>query len=250
MNLTASQISAIKYYIGDVQGDDPFWSDGKAYLVLNSLFYPDISTEQARTKEGKKLNPVILKEPERLLYVLSNLLSACEYGRSAPVQTAYRVERYSDYLLNAKEGKTISFTSTSTAGFLNAYRDRKGVALMKFHISEGTPCIPVENALDSYAKPDEQEILLPPWLSLHLTECELSPNEQKITDSDGKPPLISVDVEITGVLPFPSPVQIPESGNLAGMRVLSALNQGIEPSQDDISTYCAWKRAIITNLLR
>ncbi len=249
MKLTDSQISAVKYYIGDVQGDDPFWSDGKAYLVLNSLFYPDISTEQARTMEGKYLNPIILEDVPRLLDVLSNLFSACEFGRSAPAQIAYRVERYSDYLLNRKAGKTISFTSTSTAGFLNAYRDRKGIALMKFHIPEGTPCIPVENALDSYAKPDEQEILLPPWLQLQFTECELSPDELKITDSDGKPPLISVDVEIVGTVPFLSPVEIPEGGNLAGMRVLSALNQGTEPHQDDVSAYCAWKRAIVTQIL-
>ncbi len=249
MKLTDSQISAVKYYIGDVQGDDPFWSDGKAYLVLNSLFYPDISTEQARTVEGKYLNPIILEDVPRLLDVLSNLFSACEFGRSAPSQIAYRVERHSDYLLNRKAGKTISFTSTSTAGFLNAYRDRKGIALMKFHIPEGTPCIPVENALDSYAKPDEQEILLPPWLQLQFTECELSPDELKITDSDGKPPLISVDVEIVGIVPFLSPAEIPEGGNLAGMRVLSALNQGTEPRQDDISAYCAWKRAIVTQIL-
>lgn len=248
MKLTDSQISAVKYYIGDVQGNDPFWSDGKAYLVLNSLFYPDITTEQARIAEGKKLNPIILEDPKRLLYVLSNLLSACEMGRSAPAKTTYRVERYSDYLINQQAGKTISFTSTSTAGFLNAYRDRKGIALMKFHIPEGTPCIPVENALDSYVKPDEQEILLPPWLQLRFMECELSPNERNITDSDGKPPLISVDVEIMGRLPSPSPIEIPEGGNIAGMRVYSALNEGIEPTQDDISAYCAWKRAIITQI--
>ena len=175
--LNASEISAVKYYIGDVQGDDPFWSDGKAYLVLNSLFYPDIVTEQARTAEGKRLNPVILEDVPRLLSVLSNLFSASEYGRSAPAQIAYRVERYSDYLINAEAGKTISFTSTSTAGFLNDYRDRKGIALMKFHIPEGTPCIPVENALDYYAKSAEQEILLPPWLQLQFTECELSAEE-------------------------------------------------------------------------
>ena len=247
--LNASEISAVKYYIGDAKGDDPFWGDGKAYLVLNSLFYPDIVTEQARTAEGKRLNPVILEDVPRLLSVLSNLFSASEYGRSAPAQIAYRVERYSDYLINVKAGKTISFTSTSTAGFLKDYSDRKGIALMKFHIPEGTPCIPVENALDYYAKPNEQEILLPPWLQLQFTECELSAEELQITDSDGKPPLISVNVEIVGILPFPSPVEIPEGGNLAGMRVFSALNQGIEPNQDDISLYCAWKRAIVTQIL-
>ena len=121
---------------------------------------------------------------------------------------------------------------------------------MKFHIPEGMPCIRVENALEHYAKPDEQEILLPPWLKLQFQECELTPHGLQITDSDGNPPLISVDVEINGVLPFPFPVEIPEGGNLAGMRVLSALNQGIQPDKNDISAYCAWKKAIITNLQR
>ena len=64
--LNEKEIRALRFYIGDVSGSDPFFSDPKAYVVLNSLFFPDISSERARAAEGKLLNPAIIADTERL----------------------------------------------------------------------------------------------------------------------------------------------------------------------------------------
>ena len=74
--LTDRQLRAVRYYIGDVSGIDPFWGDGKAYVALNALFFPGIETEKNRAKEGKYLNPAILEDTDRLTELLSDLLSA------------------------------------------------------------------------------------------------------------------------------------------------------------------------------
>ena len=66
MELRDAQLRAVKWYIGDVEGDDPFWGDPKAYVTLNSLFFPGTATEEARAAEGKPLNPEILRDEERL----------------------------------------------------------------------------------------------------------------------------------------------------------------------------------------
>ncbi|HOR21450.1 MAG TPA: hypothetical protein PLY43_01865, partial [Ruminococcus sp.] len=74
--LTSDQLRAVRYYIGDVSGNDPFWSQPKAYLVLNSLLFPGIETEKARAAEGKLLDPELLSDTGRLLKVYRELFSA------------------------------------------------------------------------------------------------------------------------------------------------------------------------------
>ena len=232
----------LKYYIGDVSGNDGFWSEPKAYLVLNSLFYDGIETEISRTKEGKFLNPAILDDVDRLLDFYDNMFSAFRKCHTESNIITYRVERYSDFMPIRKINRTISFTSTSMGGFLDAYRDRKGITLIKFSISENVPCIDVAKALDFYAKSDEKEVLLPPFMKLDLTEITLTEKELSITDSDGKSPVNSYKAVC-------SPVNIKErTGNIsrdgaeAGQRIYNALNNSILPAENDIETYTQWKK--------
>ncbi|MBO4919619.1 MAG: hypothetical protein J5365_05625 [Erysipelotrichaceae bacterium] len=49
--MNEKQLKAIRYYEGDVSGDDPFWSDPKAYVTLNSLFFEGIEAERRRARE-------------------------------------------------------------------------------------------------------------------------------------------------------------------------------------------------------
>ena len=85
--LNEKEIRALRFYIGDVSGSDPFFSDPKAYVVLNSLFFPDISSERARAAEGKLLNPAIIADTERLTGFFSDPLiridqmPACLFGK-------------------------------------------------------------------------------------------------------------------------------------------------------------------------
>lgn len=235
----------LKYYIGDVSGSDVFWSEPKAYLVLNSLFYDGTETEKARTAEGKSLNPAILNDVDRLLDFYDNMFSAfrkCHAGRDI---ITYRVERYNDFLPIWNTNHTVSFTSTSSGGFLDRYRDRKEITLMKFVIPESISCISVAEVLEFYAKPDEEEILLPPFMYLDLIQTVPTEKEMKITDSDGKSPensCIAVcncwnDIDIKERTENLSP-----EGAKAGQRVYDSLNNNRIPLAEDVEIYTEWKR--------
>ncbi len=233
----------LKYYIGDISGSDNFWSEPKAYLVLNSMFYDGIETEKSRTAEGKFLNPSILDDVERLLDFYDNMFSAFNKSHTGKDIITYRVERYSDFLPILNNNSTISFTSTSINGFLNAYRDRKKITLIKFFIPESVSCINVAEALDFYAKPEEAEILLPPFMYLDLMQKVPTEKEMKITDSDGKSP------ENTCIAVCNCWNNISERtrsfdtyGSKAGQRVYNALNNGKNPIPEDIEIYTEWKK--------
>ena len=242
MSYTAEEIQAVRYYIGDVKNfpEDGFWNDPKAYCLLNALFFPALFSENARIKEGKILNPEILADVPRLTEFFKHLFSA--FRKSEQEYFTYRVERYSDFMMMKQNHRTISFTSTSKAGFLKAYQDRKGIALLKFQIPEHTLCIDMEKFFQNYAKPEEAEILLPPFLNLQFEDLELSDSEKQILDADGKPPLISCLVRV-GMLQKPvfNEKIPPQNGNLAGIRVLEALKSNHSSSEQDISDYSLWK---------
>ena len=136
-------------------------------------------------------------------------------------------------------------TSTSKNGFLSSYRDRIGIALMEFHIHAGIRCIDVGVALPHYAKPEEAELLLPPFTELTIRESAPSGDELLITDSEGVPPKVSGIVTVGDISPFSGNIPVlPPEGNAAGMRIYEALNAGKAPESGDIAEYSQWKRAL------
>lgn len=247
--LTFSEISALRYYIGDVTGSDAFYGDPKAYVTLNSLFFPEIATERARAAEGKFLNTAMISDTERLLGFFAELFSAFRKRRAETDQHTFRVERYSDYCLANERGATVSLTSTSKAGFLREYRDRLGIALMKFCISAGTPCIDVAAELDCYAKSEEAEILLPPFVELNISKIHITGDELGVLDSAGEPPRVSSSIITGGIVPCEEEAaELPYAGSAAGQRVFTCLNAGTEPEKSDIELYTAWKAALVQKL--
>jgi hypothetical protein len=116
--LNGSEKNALRYYIGDVSGSDRFYGDAKAYVVINSLFFPEITTERARASEGKYLNPAVIEDTGRLLEFFSGLFSAFRKCAAGETINTFRVERFLDYSLCKEYGHTLSLTSTSKAGFL------------------------------------------------------------------------------------------------------------------------------------
>ena len=261
MTLTAAQLTAVKYYEGDVSGDDPFWGDAKAYVTLNSLFYPGIDTERRRAAEGKRLNPAIVADPQRLVDLCVNLLSACSATDLSHPRVSYRVERHADYLDMRKAGQTISFTSTSTAGFLPAYGDRIGIALLEFRIPANVPCLPFGEVLQGdYAKSNEQEIMLPPGLTLTFEDAPIKPEELAIVDAQSNPPIVKCRVLVEKpespakasqpISPEePMDAALSPDGPRATERVYEALNTGDEPSAEDVECYCAWKRSFAARVI-
>ena len=264
--MTEEMLKAIRFYEGDLTGlnrQDPFWGDAKAYTTLNSLLFPGTENEKARAREGKKLNPAALQDLPRLLSLYLALFQAFRENRAEEEYLVFRVERYSDYLSLKEAGAAISFTSTSTAGFLSAYQDKKGLALMKIRIPAGTPCLDLSKVLPSYQKAEEAEILLPPFTRLLFREVPLSEEEKRILDADGRPPMVSAEVTISeeGSLGTADPFTIslngcsspedpltgllnslPPDGPEAGRRMYTALNQGAEPEKKDLERFAAWKK--------
>ncbi len=241
--LSPDEENALRFYIGDVSGNDSFFGDSKAYVVLNSLFFPNISTESARAKEGKYLNPSIIADIPRLMGFFESLFSAFRKSAIKENILTYRVERLADYDLIRKNSATISMTSTSTAGFLNEYRDRRGIALMKFQIHENQRyCVDIGEALPYYAKSQEAEILLPPFMKLDISEISITESELHITDCDDNPPQVSCQVKISGFEEYSGIApELSASGSKAGQRVYNALNNGEIPENEDIEQYSQWK---------
>ncbi|MBE6875828.1 MAG: hypothetical protein E7496_03755 [Ruminococcus sp.] len=249
---TADEIRAVRYYIGDIRNlpGDGFWNDPKAYCLLNALFFPGITAESSRIAEGKILNTELLADIPRLTALLNNLFSVFRKSSAERNYRTFRVERFCDYELMQKAGKTISFTSTSCAGFLEAYQDRSGIALLKFEIPAHTPCIVMQDFFQSYAKPEEAELLLPPYLKLHFERLSFSAQEQQILDADGKPPLCSCKVRVQPSF-VPADIScsaVPESGNLAGIRVIQALQHHQKPDEQDIAFYTLWKQNFLQQI--
>lgn len=242
-NLSTAEKNALRFYIGDVSGNDAFFGDSKAYVILNSLFFPDITTESARAGEGKYLNPAIIADIPRLMGFFESLFSAFRKCVIKDDVLTYRVERLSDYNLIRRNSSTVSMTSTSTAGFLNEYRDRKGITLMKFSLPKNTPyCADISKELPHYAKSEEAEILLSPFMKLDIEEVALAENELQITDCDNNPPQVSCIVKISGIEKYSGNIpELSAYGSDAGQRIYNALNNGKLPDKEDIEQYSHWK---------
>ena len=244
-------IRALRYYQGDVEGDDPFWGDPKAYVTLNALFFPGLTIEKARSGEGKRLNPEIPADPGRLMGFFE-ALSRAFTPLEAPI-TVSRVERLMEYEQQRARGRTVSFTSTSTNGFLGAYGDKRGLALMRYALPAGTPCVRLCEALPSYLKADEAELLLPPGLGLRVLQRPLRDGETPIRDMDGRPPALFAEATATGLVPPEDEAGIvPDdpAGAEAGVRVLRAIAAGREPDGADSDLYIDWKRACAARVRR
>ena len=240
---TEEEYKALRFYEGDTEGEDPFLSDRKAYLTINSLLYPGIRNERARAAEGKKLNPAFFDDNERLLALYRNLVSAVCKGKKDTVRQAFRVERWSDFQEQRTYGTTLSFTSTSTAGFLPAYQDRIGIALLKTEIPPGFPALDFQEFLPHYAKSEEHEILLAPYQCVEYTEIPLLESERAILDAQGNLPMVSCRMKVVRTVPQGTQT-VPLPHCEAGRRVYEALNCGRAPVEEDVLQYLRFKERL------
>ena len=265
MTLNSDEITALRYYIGDVGehlykspakliGDTEiymrkFFSEPKAYLIINSMFFPDTETEKARAKENKFLNPEIVRYPVLMRYVYKNLFSEFRKCTAKKDMKTFRIERFSDYLYIKKTGGTVSFTSTSKNGFLHNYRDRSGIALMEFELKSGTPCIDIQEILRGYRsplQPYEPEVILPPFMELQITEIPLTQEMLQITDSENNPPLVCCKAIPKGRIYLNSESNdSPEKYIDSAVRFLECLNNKKPPSSEDEINYIRFKKAFL-----
>lgn len=249
MALTEKERNIIRFYEGDTQGDDPFYSDPKAYLTINSLFFEGVENELARTDEKKKLNPAFLDDDDRLLDVITTLYESGYHLKNPADRILYRVERYQDYLAMKERGATVSFTSTSTAGFLNAYSDKRGLALLVIHLKKGVPCIDMAEVLDYYKKAEESEVLLLPGTKVKVKEKELPKEYLGITDMDGKEPQVYAEIVIEGIRPVEEKECVSEEFDREKAKEFYGyLNAHKKPTMESFEEYLHWKEQIRTKI--
>ena len=76
--MVMDELRALRWYEGDVTGNDPLWADSKAYVTLNAIFFDGIENEMIKAKENKHLNPALLSRWQELLH--SSLLTVVQTG--------------------------------------------------------------------------------------------------------------------------------------------------------------------------
>ncbi len=233
------QEDVIRFYEGDVRGNDVFWSDAKAYVTWNALLFPDCSTEQARSEENRVLNTAFLDRLDIVEELSCSLFWAME--KSKEEMHVYRVERYADYKVFQQYGKLESFISTSTAGFLNAYQDKKDLVLMEITIPKGTYCANFSKLLKQYKKNDEKEILLPPYLCFTSYEKQMDERIRKIQDRDGHAPVVYCEIQVKQPSYVLQEMEFVQDWIMAGKRCYMAWNQKKIPQEKDMEAYCQLK---------
>lgn len=254
--LQAEELRALKFYEGDIADadrNDPFWGDARAYVTLNALLYDDLASEYTRVREGKQLNPAMLRDLPRLLGLYGALFSAMQKGEKSKVRTGYRVERASDFAVCLQRGETVAFTSTALDGFLPAYGDKQGLVLLTCHVPAETPCAVFSEMLDSYLKSSESEMLLPPFLRFRAEARPLTDSDRRITDLSGEPPQAAYDLRFEpeqSLRICDDIAALPDVAEPAA-RLYAQIQQGTPESAlnpADRAAYLRFKRALVRAL--
>ena len=241
---------AYRYYVGDTDPSDPFFSDPKAYVTLNSLLFEGITTEYARVRENRRLDPVFLTDPEKTICLLKSLNSLI-YTHDHPKtdRTVWRVERLEDYAVMKRTGILQSFLSTSKNGFLDSYTDKIGLVLMTFHLKKDDPYIDAADELFPYPKPEEAEVTLPPFVRAAFIEREPLEREKQIRDRNGEKPAVICDVFLQAdTAVFDQTGDISEEDIRRAVRLYEALNSGKDILPDDLQSYLRIKAYIRTKI--
>lgn len=233
-----------------------FWGKYNAHVTFNALFYDKTTSEKERASENKIIDPSIFDDEKQLFQWAKMLQYTCWYFASQKSVTTYRICRKVDADALLAQNRTISFTSTSYKILSNRADKISNPVLLIFHISPRTPCVDIAAALgkDYSEKSEEQEIILPPFLSLqvstsHSTSFE---NLEKLVDNTLRSRLVGIyDIDVDEVDKSFSESKAPESrksleylndeNREASRRVLTAINEGVDAVESDVDAYLLWK---------
>lgn len=235
----------LKFYSGDVRDEDPcdpLFSDSKAYVTLNALLFDGIETEQARVKEGRRLNPSMIVRYEDTAGAMQGILSCMKPCEQETV--VYRVERLVDFHLFCRAGTMTSFISCSDGGFLNSYTDKADLVFLEIHVKPGVLCIHLEDVLEDYLKKDEHELLIGPYCPIQVRQIPVPEEYGRIQDRNGNPVRIYAQVEV-----FPAsadtadhPVKLNQKIIESACRVIMQLNREETVHAEDLQSYLSFKK--------
>lgn len=231
---------------------EEFWGKYNAHVTFNALFYDKTTSEKERASENKTIDPSIFDDEKQLFQWAKMLQYACWYFASQKSVTTYRICRKvdADELLAKKQ--TISFTSTSYK-ILSERADIRDPVLLVFHIPPRTPCVDLLAALgkDYSEKNEEQEVTLPPFLSLRvrISHATIFENLEKLIDSTLPSRLVDIyEIDVDEPISESNAPGNRESSNYlndnnleAGRRVLTAISKGVDAVESDVDAYLLWK---------
>ncbi len=159
---------------------DIIFGDETLYQTLNAIMYEGITNEQARIKEGIKLNVELLKEPRKIVEIMENIYSAIlNQGKLQNETITYRLTRFESVEQLQECGYTKSFFSTKKRGFDPVFAKKKNLVEMRVKIERGVYCADLQRMLKGEYWMDEQEILIPPFTPIFIEEVRDRKNRFK-----------------------------------------------------------------------
>ena len=164
---------------GDSVRPGLFYQLPVAYQTFNLLMMDGLIGENVRIGEEKQCpNGVYIRDWRRTVKVFKNVFSAmCKYYTNlvnVDDIIMYRADRQVNSNMMRKHKRTIAFTSTSKADFLEGFAyGKKNLTYVKCRLSKRVPIADYAAILgDDYVYSDEAEILLPPWLAIEKIDNE------------------------------------------------------------------------------
>jgi hypothetical protein len=263
MQITSKEIEGIKFYLGDneVANNGTYRGGNKAYVTINALLNPGTKNEQAKIKEGKKVQIfdtqhlisyiTLILDMYSAMYKYMKLKGLCKSYISYKVERTYFVEE-----LICEVKCIFGNFSTCKNGFLPQYaHDKENITLLEIVRDENLPYLDFADLLgENYSKPEEAEILIPPYSSIDKIE-ERSLTEEELleyTDRSGNPPKGKKRIYIKkGNYDEISEKELQELfGNITNedvvkfiMKIIEKLSAKDTLSNEEIERYSNWKQS-------
>lgn len=253
------EVTALCLYAGGGVGKAGFFYQCRnAYQTFNLLMMDGFVGEEVRVRqEGQRPYSCYILEWQHTLEILVDILKAqnkfMEYdrGNSPESYTLCRVDRRVNFDMMCHQGETFAFTSTSKAGFLQELaRPKKELVLLNIVLTCPVPFVDYGRLLGrAYVYADEQEVLLPPFLSvLNLSEGLLSPVDQKHFSVLHAKALREYTVELGAFSPGESDIDEAaliewlETNKRLAATALDRFCEGCVLSEEEKAVYLGWKK--------
>lgn len=183
--------------------EDMLWGDRDAYRTLNALLFEGIENEKERIyKEKRKLNPIFIELIENTLEIYRGIFAVMcrKKGNQLSVSKIKRVDRKASLMAYLK-GYTESFVSCTKGEYDDEFAAKNNIILLEIESLENTPYVDYQQVvtMKEYRNYGEKEVLFPPFLSLKVSEIELTTKDNHIKDMYGKPPVGKYQLKIRSV---------------------------------------------------
>lgn len=170
--------------------EDMLWGDRDAYRTLNALLFEGIENEKERIyKEKRKLNPVFIELIENTLDIYRGIFAVMcrKKENQLSVSKVKRVDRKASLMAYLK-GHTESFVSCTKGEYDDEFASKNNIILLEIESLENTPYVDYQQVItmQEYCNYDEKEVLFPPFLSLNVSEIELTTKDNHIRDMYGQ----------------------------------------------------------------